>query len=447
MYKTQLNSVFGASRLSLAFILLLPLHFTCSGQTYSTLADGDWNNTTNVWSIDGVTLCSCSPSPNINGFDVVISHLVNMTDDLTIRSGNSISVSDGAEISNFLYTIEIEDGTLTSFGLVKAKKLIVLTSGTAMLLGLTEIDLKFIIEGTVTFDSLVIALNTNIEISNTGILNMEHGTRVNVLNGNIYNYGLIIFNMSCVELTNGSLDNRENSVVAGTGYVNAMNGDIENIGSWSPTVHWCASGVGTGMSIPEDCSIGPCGAIILPIELLSFEVININGIVELYWTTMSELNNDYFTVERSIDGIHFEEVVIIESAQTINQSLRYHAQDIDPYNGMSYYRLKQTDFDGEVQYFDLQSVMCKSSIIDVTIYPNPSNGCEIFIKGKSINEERINVLIYNHLSEIVYSKQINDQVKGKDIIVDLQNKLPSGIYVITGNSSDSEIFRKKLVMN
>lgn len=447
MHQTQLNSVFGASRLSLAFILLLPVHFTCSGQTYSTLADGDWNNTTNVWSIDGATPCSCAPSPVVNGFDVVISHDVNMTNDLTIRSGNSISVGDGAEMSNLLYKIEIEDGTLTSFGHVKTKKLIVLTSGTAMLLGLTEIDLQFIIEGAVTFDSLVIALNTNIEIRSSGILNMEHGTRVNVLNGNIYNYGVINFNMSCVELTNGSLDNRGSSVVAGTGYVNAMNGDIENIGSWSPTVHWCASGVGTGMSIPEDCSIGPCGSILLPIELLSFEVINVNDIVELYWTTMNELNNDYFTVERSIDGIHFEEVVIIESAQTINESLRYHAQDIDPYSGMSYYRLKQTDFDGEVEYFDVQSVMCKSSIIDVIIYPNPSDGCKIYIKGNAINDEIINVLIYNRLSGIVYSKHINVQVKGKDLIVDLQNKLPSGIYVITGNSSDSEIFRKKLVIN
>jgi len=84
----------------------------------------------------------------------------------------------------------------------------------------------------------------------------------------------------------------------------------------------------------------------LPIELLSFTAVPRNGEVELAWSTASEQNNDHFTVERSADAEHFEEVLRESGAGNSQQVLHYAATDHAPLAGHSYYRLRQTDYDG-----------------------------------------------------------------------------------------------------
>jgi len=78
--------------------------------------------------------------------------------------------------------------------------------------------------------------------------------------------------------------------------------------------------------------------------------------IELYWVTSNEINNDYFTIEKSNDGINFEIVEIILGAGNSDILLEYSFVDKNPINGISYYRLKQTDFDGKFEYSDIISV-------------------------------------------------------------------------------------------
>ena len=88
----------------------------------------------------------------------------------------------------------------------------------------------------------------------------------------------------------------------------------------------------------------------LPIELLSFEAICNNNSVNLLWSTASEKNNDYFTIERSSDGITFQTVLTVKGAGNSNQVINYSAIDEKPIDGIAYYRLKQTDYDGKFEY-------------------------------------------------------------------------------------------------
>jgi hypothetical protein len=94
----------------------------------------------------------------------------------------------------------------------------------------------------------------------------------------------------------------------------------------------------------------------LPIELLNFTAEPVENEVQLAWTTASETNNSFFTVERSTDGIHFEDVVKQEGAGNSNGIRNYDALDANPYLGVSYYRLKQTDFNGDFTYSDMVPV-------------------------------------------------------------------------------------------
>ncbi len=83
----------------------------------------------------------------------------------------------------------------------------------------------------------------------------------------------------------------------------------------------------------------------LPIELVSFNAEAKNGRVELEWTTATETNNDFFTIERSADGQNFETLATVKGAGNSMAMREYFAEDAHPFSGVSYYRLRQTDLD------------------------------------------------------------------------------------------------------
>ncbi len=100
---------------------------------------------------------------------------------------------------------------------------------------------------------------------------------------------------------------------------------------------------------------------ILPITLLSFTARATEaGLVDAVWTTASEINNDYFTLQRSRDVQHWEVVGTVQGAGNSNNILNYLYTDDAPYTGTSYYRIKQTDFDGTFTYSEVEVVRINS---------------------------------------------------------------------------------------
>lgn len=105
--------------------------------------------------------------------------------------------------------------------------------------------------------------------------------------------------------------------------------------------------------------------IILPIELASFEGFNNGHEVELYWTTASEINNDYFTVQRTLDGRTYEDIGIVSGAGTSYETNYYSFYDHNPYKATSYYRIKQTDFDGKFKYTDVIAIKAGTTDLEL----------------------------------------------------------------------------------
>jgi hypothetical protein len=149
---------------------------------------------------------------------------------------------------------------------------------------------------------------------------------------------------------------------------------------------WQNHGNGGFGGVPEDGWIQTLGAVTdfspftlatlsidnpLPIELLDFSAKKKDTEVVLSWTTASELNNDYFIVERSIDGEHFEAIGKINGAGNSSKQLSYELIDVAPKLGVNYYRLKQVDFDGAYSYADVRSINFIGEN-DVQIFPNPA---------------------------------------------------------------------------
>ena len=179
----------------------------------------------------------------------------------------------------------------------------------------------------------------------------------------------------------------------------------------------------------------------LPITLLSFKAVKNNDVVDLIWKTATETNNDYFTIEKTNDGVNFETVVKVKGAGTSSKAIDYKSVDPKPYKGISYYRLKQTDFDGKYTYSQLEVVDFSdvNRASEFTVFPNPSNGDFITVKSnlnfKPLEEIIISIKQIN--GQEVYSSVINAQKDGTvSNIIYLEQRFASGSYIVTGTTKE-----------
>ena len=112
----------------------------------------------------------------------------------------------------------------------------------------------------------------------------------------------------------------------------------------------------------------------LPIELVSFTATCDHSTALLQWTTATEINNDYFTIDRSNDAITWNSIGIVKGEGTSTQTQHYTFKDHQPYHEATYYRLKQTDFDGRNEYLaSIGTQNCLNTTDETfSVYPNPT---------------------------------------------------------------------------
>jgi len=187
----------------------------------------------------------------------------------------------------------------------------------------------------------------------------------------------------------------------------------------------------------------------LPIELLSFEANANEDKVDLKWITASELNNDYFTIERSTDAKNWEEAIITTGGGNSNQILEYFETDYAPLSGVSYYRLKQTDFNGDYTYSNIVPVKYDINNEEdgsINLFPSPvSIGGIVNIEFNNISESELLVVLRDIKGREFYSKVLVNIEDGKLIGVPVNREIPSGIYLITA-TSENQIYSQKLII-
>ena len=169
----------------------------------------------------------------------------------------------------------------------------------------------------------------------------------------------------------------------------------------------------------------------LPIELISFDAKCNNGKVNINWSTATENNNEYFTLERSTDGINFNAIKIIKGSGNSSSVKYYSATDIDALTGSTlYYRLKQTDFDGKFEYFNIVAVSCTDiKLSNINIYPNPA----ITLLNVSFKDVEENTIIRIVSMDGKVMKTITSNVKGLNEIN--ISDLADGVYLLQVQSA------------
>lgn len=176
--------------------------------------------------------------------------------------------------------------------------------------------------------------------------------------------------------------------------------------------------------------------VLLPIELLNFNTYCSNNSVIIDWSTISELNNDKFIVEKSKDLISIEEVGEIKGAGNSYGLLKYSLTDNRIMNGVSYYRLKQIDFDGTVKYFPWQAVECFNENESSLLFPNPSSDkAYIQLPAKLIEMEK--EIIITDVSGKTIEKI--DLPIGFDQLINLNlSSWSIGMYLISIQTSETK---------
>lgn len=176
---------------------------------------------------------------------------------------------------------------------------------------------------------------------------------------------------------------------------------------------------------------GPSAA--LPIELISFtgEIRDNTHILD--WTTATEIQNDYFNIERSADGENFEIIGEVPGAGNSQVATHYAFTDDRPLNGLNYYRLKQTDYDGKFSYS--QVIVLNRPMADpIGIYPNPA-GVTLSISGQI--SERSPYQIMNNLGQVILSGIVSASTAHIDI-----ESLAKGIYILRIGEQDIQFVKQ-----
>jgi Secretion system C-terminal sorting domain len=178
---------------------------------------------------------------------------------------------------------------------------------------------------------------------------------------------------------------------------------------------------------------GACAAA-LPIELSNFQAANKGNRNILTWTTLTELNNKMFKIERSYDGKNFTEIGEVKGAGTTEFPRSYTFYDEGPLS-ISYYRLRQIDFDGKTKPSNIVSVSLNKNS-DITLFPNPTKD-KIAFNTTAFEPNR--VVVYNNLGQIVMDKTY--QINELDV-----SSLPTGLYVLELTSDNLKV-NKRFVKN
>lgn len=228
-------------------------------------------------------------------------------------------------------------------------------------------------------------------------------------------------------LGNGASDTSEG--VTGDSWVSTINvnaGDVFYlmINSWTAT--------GPGFNLVWNLTNGASlDCTILPVELAEFEVSYdpLEKGANIFWKTETEKDNDHFILEKSVNNEDFEPLYKIEGAGTTSHSTEYFAFDPNVSYGVSYYRLKQVDENGEFEYSEVRSIhVFEESLDKLTISPNPTND-HVRLFFNSYYKDDARLIVSDFTGKALIEKNINVQKSGNAVILDVSD-FEKGIYVV-----------------
>lgn len=172
----------------------------------------------------------------------------------------------------------------------------------------------------------------------------------------------------------------------------------------------------------------------LPVTLAAFTSLTKDNGIELHWIVQAEINNDYYTLEKSADGESFENIARVKGMGTTSQTTKYKFMDTDPFPGKSYYRLKQTDYNGRETSLKTINVTFKSPFENfriISVYPNPLENDFLVVELYSESIQPVNFKLINPMGKVVQSDNFTASEGYIRQRLNNFNSLEKGIYFLS----------------
>ena len=173
-----------------------------------------------------------------------------------------------------------------------------------------------------------------------------------------------------------------------------------------------------------------CYASTFPVGLTYFDaIVENNSVVRLNWQTATETNNDFFDVQRSIDGVVFERLERVTGAGNSTSTRTYTTLDHKPHKGISYYRLKQVDFDGRSTISEIVSVMIGDDFgteVKIQSYPNPADD-KVFLQLNASESVEAEITFMNVTGQTVLKQPVSLHAGQNKHEIDVSDLIP-GLY-------------------
>jgi|GEM_PF-726578 len=179
-------------------------------------------------------------------------------------------------------------------------------------------------------------------------------------------------------------------------------------------------------------TLGSIEVAALPVTLLSFEAnVSENNQVKIDWSTASEVNNSFYTIERSTNGVDFQVLTSVDGAGNSSELLFYTYTDTKPINGLSFYRLKQTDFSGDFEFSEIKSVrLTRVFETSYSAYPNPiRQGETLHISYTVERDQTLRLVFLNARAQIIATESYEVKITN-DFIEISSDHLDRGLNII-----------------
>lgn len=435
---------------------------------YAILDNSDWSSTATWSTSSSGSSCNCIPSDyteaNLNGKNIVLNSsksvaklVVNGNGTLTLNSDltikNALTLTSGIIISNsHLYiskSASISGGSNSSYVDGRMYRYVDNMTKATFPVGdagvYAPIDIELVNASlslyyaeyfsTAPSDTVTFGTGQNIVEVST----VEHWDIHKVSGENVY------VTLNFPDLSRSTINDIDSIVL---GHLTS-GGTWENLGRH---VSSTANSVRSNLPMTTFSEVAPATADggALPVELTKFQANIISQNVILSWTTASEKNNDYFTIEKSTDGINFEKVSVVDGNGNSSVENNYIAKDENPFFGISYYRLKQTDFDGSYSFSKVVSVIIENKVeTNVIIYPTRLKaGEEVYlnISDFSDSESIADIKIFNQNGGVIYNETLVENfTSDNEHAINLDENLSKGYYIIICDINGKQLVNKVFI--
>lgn len=189
----------------------------------------------------------------------------------------------------------------------------------------------------------------------------------------------------------------------------------------------------TTVVVAHSNALGPLAT--LPVTFTGFLLKPVSNGVIINWSVAQAFNHSYFAIERSADGIHFEDIHRNNDILNDNESRSFHYTDQQTVTGKIFYRIRQCDVNGSCRYSEIRSILF-TGIENISLYPVPA-GNSVNIRYISKHETMITISVIDRIGRTV-QKEKRKVVKGVNTLALAIQKLNKGNYSVIIRDGESE---------